>query len=133
MKYELTKDLETGNAVIDKEHRELFDAVNRLTEALAVGVDISTIKPTINFFSDYVNRHFAHEEQLQKNSQYPSYAAHKAFHDKYKTDLNVIFAKFVTSKVSAADLVKLNSQVGLLVSHIRTEDKKLGQFLQSKR
>ena len=33
MKYEMTKDLETGNAMIDKEHKELFDAVNRLLDS----------------------------------------------------------------------------------------------------
>ena len=29
-KYEFTKKLETGNAIIDKEHRELIQAVNKL-------------------------------------------------------------------------------------------------------
>ena len=33
MKYELTKDLETGNALIDSEHRQLFAAINNLMHA----------------------------------------------------------------------------------------------------
>ena len=33
MRYELTKELETGNAIIDGEHRELFNAVNSLMDA----------------------------------------------------------------------------------------------------
>ena len=37
MRYELTKDLETGNATIDREHRELFDAVNKLMDACGSG------------------------------------------------------------------------------------------------
>ena len=37
MKYELTKDLETGNAVIDSEHRQLFKAVNDMMDACAAG------------------------------------------------------------------------------------------------
>ena len=32
MRYELTKELETGNATIDREHRELFNAVNQLLD-----------------------------------------------------------------------------------------------------
>lgn len=32
-RYELTKKLETGNAIIDGEHRELFAAVNKLLDA----------------------------------------------------------------------------------------------------
>ncbi len=37
MKYELTKDLETGSAIIDEEHRELFRAVNALMDACSSG------------------------------------------------------------------------------------------------
>ncbi len=37
MRYELTKDLETGNALIDKEHRELLKAVNDLLDACSKG------------------------------------------------------------------------------------------------
>ena len=37
IKYELTKELETGNATIDREHRELFQAVNNLMDACGKG------------------------------------------------------------------------------------------------
>lgn len=37
MKYELTQDLVTGNALIDSEHRQLFAAVNSLMDACAEG------------------------------------------------------------------------------------------------
>ena len=33
MAYQMTKDLETGNTLIDTEHRQLFDAINGLLEA----------------------------------------------------------------------------------------------------
>ena len=35
----------------------------------------------------------------------------------------------MSDNCSIADLAKLNGHVSLLVSHIRTEDKKLGAFL----
>lgn len=35
-RYEFTKELETGNAIIDKEHRELIDAVNKLIDRKSV-------------------------------------------------------------------------------------------------
>ena len=37
MRYEMTKDLETGNALIDSEHRQLFKAVNDLLDACSQG------------------------------------------------------------------------------------------------
>ena len=130
MRYKLTQDLETGNAVIDKEHRELLDAVNKLLVACSEGKGRSSVDATVKFLTDYVNRHFAHEEQLQVSSKYPNYTAHKAFHEKYKNELAAILAKIPADGASIADLSAVNGHIGILVSHIKTEDKKLGQFLQ---
>ena len=49
MRYELTKDLETGNATIDREHRELFDAVNKLMDACGSGKGRASLEPTMKF------------------------------------------------------------------------------------
>ena len=49
MRYELTKDLETGNAVIDREHRELFRAVNELLDSCGKGQGRAAMEPAIQF------------------------------------------------------------------------------------
>lgn len=131
-RYEFTKNLETGNSIIDKEHRELIDAVNKLLDACGEGKGHDQINKTIDFLNSYVDRHFLHEEQLQKQSGYPGFAAHKAFHDNYKKTLKDITAGVSSSGASIADMMKLNSHIGILISHIRTEDKKLGTFLNGK-
>lgn len=128
MRYEFTKELETGNRIIDNEHRELLNAVNALLDACGEGKGRARMGETVKFLNDYVDRHFAHEEQLQKQSGYPGYEAHHAFHEKYKQILREITAG-MSGEASIADLAKLNGHVSLLVSHIRTEDKKLGAFL----
>ena len=61
MKYELTKDLETGNAIIDSEHRQLFNAINQLMDACSSGQGRTKIESTLRFLLDYVDKHFAHE------------------------------------------------------------------------
>lgn len=130
MKYELTKDLETGNEVIDREHRELFQAVNQLMDACGKGQGRSMLMPSIQFLLGYVDRHFAHEEQLQQSRRYPGIAAHKAFHAYYKKTLCEIMDQIPEAGPSVADLGKLNRHIALLISHIRLEDKKLGAFLR---
>lgn len=130
MRYELTKDLETGNAIIDKEHRELFQAVNQLLDACSAGKGRAAIQPAVKFLLDYVDRHFAHEEQLQQQQKYPNMANHKQFHEGYKRRLKEIANSIPMDSPSIGDLSKLNAHVGLLVSHIRTEDKSLGAFLK---
>ena len=54
MKYELTPDLLTGNALIDTEHRQLFQAINQLTEDCEKGKGRDSLKQTAGFLVNYV-------------------------------------------------------------------------------
>lgn len=131
-RYEFTKKLETGNPTIDKEHRELIDAVNKLFDACSEGKGRTSMDETIKFLNNYVNRHFSHEEQLQQQSGYPGITAHKAFHKQYKQTLEEITARISVSGSTIVELGKLNAHVSILISHINTEDKKLATFLNNK-
>ncbi len=131
-KYELTKELETGNIFIDKEHRELLQAANDLLDACGAGKGREYMSKTIKFLNDYVDKHFANEERLQKNSGYPNFEAHKAFHEKYKQKLRDITSGISSDNPTIGELSSLNAHIGLLITHIRTEDKKLGAFLNKK-
>lgn len=128
-KYEFTPNLETGNAIIDREHRELIDAVNKLLDACGSGSAMGQLDKTVKFLNDYVDKHFLHEEQLQQKSGYPAYNTHKAFHDTYKQKLREITAAIPKSGATVAELMKLNNHISVLITHIKTEDKKLGAFL----
>lgn len=129
MKYELTKELESGHAIIDGEHRQLFNAVNDLMDACSKGQGRASIEPTMKFLLNYVDKHFAHEEELQQKSGYPGMAAHKQFHRGYTDKLRQLAAAIPHTGPSIADLSNLNQHVGVLVAHIRSEDKRLGAFL----
>ncbi len=132
MTYQLTKELETGNYIIDKEHTELFDAVNQLLDACAHGKGRTTVNSTLKFLLDYVDKHFAHENQLQKDNNYPNQANHYLFHEEYKRKLRDIAAQIASHEPTITDLSQLNSHIAVLISHIKTEDKKLGAFLHTK-
>ena len=128
-RYEFTKKLETGNAMIDKEHRELIQALNNLLDACSEGKGRASMDETIKFLNNYVNQHFSHEEQLQKQSSYPGFAAHRIFHEKYKQTLKEITSQISVSGPTITELGKLNSHISVLMTHISTEDKKLAAFL----
>lgn len=132
MRYELTKDLETGNAIIDREHRELFQAVNQLLDSCGKGQGRAAMEPAIQFLIGYVNQHFSHEEQLQQESGYPGMPAHKTFHAGYKKTLREIAAKIPASGPSVADLSAMNKHVAVLINHIRVEDKRLSAHLKQR-
>lgn len=128
MKYELTKDLETGNALIDSEHRELFRIINNLQDACAKGQGRSQVELTAKFLVDYVKKHFRDEEELQKSVDYPGYPAHKKFHEDYLIKIQSGADKILGSNADIASLAELNRLIGILVAHIRTEDRKLASY-----
>lgn len=130
MKYELTDDLLTGNALIDSEHRELFAAVNNLMDACTQGKGRDQIQKTVQFLEDYVAKHFRDEEGLQTKSNYPGYPAHKQFHDGYRRKLAETTQVLTREGPSVKALGDLNGVVAILVSHIRTEDKRLARHIK---
>lgn len=130
MKYEVTDDLLTGNALIDSEHRELFAAVNNLMDACTQGKGRDQIQKTVQFLSDYVAKHFRDEEGLQTKSNYPGYPAHKQFHDGYRRKLAEVSQVLMREGASVKALGDLNGVVAILVSHIRTEDKRLARHIK---
>ena len=52
--YEFNEKMKTGNAIIDKEHQELIQAVNKLLEACYNRKGRSSMEQTIKFLNDYV-------------------------------------------------------------------------------
>ena len=130
MKYELTSDLMTGNKLIDSQHQQLFVAVNHLMDACAQGKGREQNQSTVQFLSDYVTKHFADEERLQTKSNYPNYTSHKQFHDGYRQQLAQAAQVLLQEGPSVKTLGDLNRAVAVLVSHIRTEDKRMARFVQ---
>lgn len=131
MKYEVTKDLETGHPLIDTEHRQLFAAINNLMDACAQGKGRTQIIDTAKFLNDYVKKHFNDEEQLQVQTKYPGYTTHKQFHEKYKMDLMQVTNTLNTQGANLATLNQVNQTIGVLVTHIRMEDKKLAAHVKN--
>lgn len=130
MRYELTPDLLTGNSLIDSEHKQLFAAVNDLMDACGQGKGRDKIQQTVEFLNDYVGKHFSDEERLQTTSKYPGYPAHKTFHDGYKRQLSQATRELTVEGPTVKALGALNQIVGVLISHIRIEDKKVAKHVK---
>lgn len=130
MRYEVTPDLETGNALIDREHRELFSAINRLLDACSQGQGRAVLKDTVTFLNDYVKKHFSDEEDLQKRSNYPGLAPHRQFHENYRRQLADVSRSIQAEGATIKAIGDLNQMAGVLISHIRREDKRLAAYLK---
>ena len=132
MRYELTQDLLTGNNLIDTEHKQLFEEINSLLDACSQGKGREKLMDTATFLNGYVNKHFGDEEKLQQSSNYPDYSSHKTFHDGYKRQLFQSTQELLTNGPTVKALSQLNQVAGILISHIRIEDRKLAKYLKEK-
>lgn len=133
MAYTFTKDLETGNALIDSEHRQLIDAINNLLAACSTGKGRAELGNITKFLQDYTAKHFSDEEKLQVQSQYPDYQNHKRYHDEFKKVVAGICAKLDKEGPTITLVGEVNSAIaGWLINHIKKEDVKVAQHLKSK-
>lgn len=133
MPFIVTKDIETGNAQIDKEHVELFSKINDFMEACSKGKGRDEIMQTVKFLKNYTKIHFTNEENLQKIHNYPNYVAHKSYHTQFERSMENIIKQYDREGISIALVGKINQEIGnSLIGHIKTEDVKLAKFLQEK-
>ena len=130
--YQWTKDLETGNVTIDSEHKELIREINTLLDACAKGKGHSEIKKTLDFLSDYVSRHFAHEEKLQLQYHYPDYVNHKKYHEGFKKTVHNIILEYENEGATISLVAKVNRSIAeWLINHIKREDVKVAAHIRA--
>lgn len=84
--------LKLGIDTIDTQHREIFDAINKLMASFDEGKEKESVYEVLEFIEAYVHKHFSTEEFYLKKYNYPEadlhIKMHKAFSDKlteYKT------------------------------------------------
>lgn len=132
MAYSWDKSLETGNITIDGQHKSIIEAINNLLDSCSKGKGRSEVENTLKFLQDYVAKHFSDEEKLQIKSNYPDYKAHKEKHDAFTKTVSDIVQEFNKDGASIQLVAKVNYSVaGWLISHIKSEDKKVAAHIKS--
>ena len=114
-----------GHETVDNEHKEIFGMVDTLL------VDDfrnrpEKIKTTVDFLVGYVGRHFANEESLMRESNYPKTDEHKAQHKKFVETVGVLVKK-IEQNIDSIDIVlEVNNViVNWLAEHVMGSDKML--------
>lgn len=125
-----SKDLETGNTQIDSEHKQLVKAADELVSACAQGKGRQEIGKAVEFLSQYTKTHFAHEELLQVQHKYPEYAMHKKWHQGYVSEIEKVAGKLKAEGATIALVAEVNAKVSELITHIKTFDRKLAEYIQ---
>jgi hemerythrin len=128
-----SKDLETGNQMIDTQHKQLIQAINDLLDACSGGKGRQALDGTLDFLTKYTAKHFGDDENLQLQAKYPDYANHKKLHDGFKATVADLGRQLKAEGPTITLVGKVNSSIGgWLVSHIKREDTKVAAHLKSR-
>lgn len=115
-------DYATGIALIDKDHRKLFDAVNALHESYVIHDEDAKFADLFDVLSDYVDSHFAREEELMRGLGYPDLDSHLIGHQELATTVHE-YAKLYHSDPGAISRKEVLTFLGNWLSgHILGSD-----------
>lgn len=132
MSIEFDKTLETGNDLIDTQHKELIARVNKLTTDGVVGKEKNVAVQTLDFLMDYTDFHFTAEEKLQAEHSFPLLDAHKEQHAvfvKAVDDLKEMLEEEEGPSEAFVEAVKKNI-VEWLLRHIQIWDKQVAEYVK---
>jgi hemerythrin len=132
MAYKWDSNLETGHEKVDNQHKQLIIAVNNLMNASAQGKGDKAVLETLDFLTGYAVKHFAGEEQLQVDYNYPDYLNHKRLHDEFKVVVGDL-TKQVMEKGPTTEMIDIvSSTVGAwLLNHIKGDDFRMAAFIKA--
>ena len=121
-----------GNQIVDDQHRRLFELVSELIGACNAGHSTENLKETLGFLVEYTVKHFADEEALQIQFDYPDLGHHKQQHEDFKIQVGELVQDFHKSGSSEELCNNVNKiVVRWLTNHIHREDKKIGAHIRN--
>ncbi|MCL2145463.1 MAG: hemerythrin family protein [Endomicrobia bacterium] len=131
--YEWDKSLETGNEIIDAQHKSMFSALNNLITANEEGKAPLEIQKTIEFLAQYIIQHFADEEKLQEECGYPHIIEHKNRHLDLRNNVTELLKKLYNEGCSSKFVEHIILvMTDWLTRHIKGDDFKLAAYIKIK-
>jgi len=119
----------TGNKKVDEEHRQLFEIVNELHDAMKKGHGKDVLQQTLDKLIKYTIQHFTDEEIFMLSKGYPRYQEHKKIHQELTQKVKELRNKFIAGNVNInIELLHFLNQ--WLAHHIKGEDFKLFKYIK---
>ena len=132
MAYQWDSSLETGYAKVDNQHKQLVAAVNNLMEASIGGKGDRAVMETLDFLTGYAIKHFADEEQLQVDYEYPDYLNHKRLHDEFKVKVGELTQRVIKEGPTTEMIDIVSTAIGSwLLNHIKGDDFRMAAFVKA--
>ncbi len=120
---------ETGIALVDAQHKSLFEAVNRLAASLGSEDLDHRVQGSLDFLAKYTQGHFKTEELFMREMAYPELAAHAAEHARLMKRVEVLQARLAQGEPMVRDVATFFA--GWLQHHICGRDMAYVRFMKA--
>lgn len=113
-------------------HLEEMIIINNLDTAIA-NSDVEAISKLLNELLEHSTRHFADEEAIMKEAQYPDYQSHKSEHDRHLQELGSLVNYFErTRDPKAMYAYSTGNLTPWRIHHIQTMDTMMAKYSTEK-
>ena len=113
---------ETGNKVVDSEHRQIFDLVQKVLDA-SFENRRDKFDTIIDFLVNYTVKHFENEERLMEESNYPNTDIHKKQHSDFLAEVGKLKEQIAIETDGVINNLIINKTVvGWLIDHVLGSD-----------
>ena len=119
-----------GIESIDLQHQKVFEMVNKLYNALRAGNVAQVVPAILQRLELCCREHFAHEESLMLQAEYPEYRRHKTEHAVLMAKVLTLAKDFDEDKVMRS-LTLLGFLNEWLQRHIISSDKRYSSYLRA--
>lgn len=114
--------------IFDEQHKQLFEFINRLHDGMEAGHSHEVLVEILDGLVEYTMTHFADEERLMEESNYPDYTKHKEEHENLISKV-IAYQEDVTAGNAKLDKAVLDFLIDWLKNHIAKTDKNYGPHL----
>lgn len=127
---EWTQENSVGISLFDNQHKQLFQYLNQIFDAMKLGKGNDVLTATLTNLAKYTVTHFAAEENLMTKYKYPGMTAHVKEHTKFVEKVEALIADHNAGKpvlsIEITQFVK-----NWIINHINVSDKAYTDFFVS--
>ena len=134
MTLEFDNSLVTGNKMIDDQHKELIEKIDKLLTCCEQGCGKMQAIKMLDYLAEYTVFHFEAEEKLQEEVSYPGIQEHKEKHAEFKKVVDELHEMLEEQEGPSEEFVAAvkKNVVNWLFHHIKNKDQTLATFVQNK-
>jgi len=120
-----------GVESLDQQHQKLFAKVAELSRALSRGEGGTVVDSVLSDLAAYAKYHFADEEALMAQHDFPSLSSHRAAHERFRKQIEGFLTEHRQGRVGVPAQLLMFIQ-SWLKEHVMHTDKQYSAFLHAR-